>query len=159
MPYDGLFLPYQEKWLNLGPINGGLAQYNVTYGMIDQYLARIQRLGFHSLSYFDIGNWGTRITTNYHGPNTTCGQRPNGLPAPCPDPKGSNEYLRDYLWDALLHHGWDVFHGKWMVHKSDWVREPRPHPHLNLGCLLDNVNQHTAGGHHRHGHPGTSLAA
>ena len=24
MPYDGLFLPYQDKWLNLGPINGGL---------------------------------------------------------------------------------------------------------------------------------------
>lgn len=29
MPYDGLFLPYQEDWLNLGPINGGLAQYKV----------------------------------------------------------------------------------------------------------------------------------
>jgi hypothetical protein len=30
MPYDGLFLPYTEEWQNLGPINGGLAQYNVT---------------------------------------------------------------------------------------------------------------------------------
>jgi len=121
MPYDGLFLPYQDEWLNLGPINGGLAQYNVTYRMIDEYLAQIQRQGFHSLSYFDIGNWGTRITTNYHGPNTTCGVRPNGKPAPCPDPNGSNEYLRDHLSDALLHHGWDVYHGKWMVHKTDWV--------------------------------------
>jgi hypothetical protein len=30
MPYDGLFLPYVDRgtgsWLNLGPINGGLAQ-------------------------------------------------------------------------------------------------------------------------------------
>ncbi len=57
MPYDGLFLPYQEKWLNLGPINGGLAQYNVTYDMINRYYQRIQADGFHSLSYFDIGNW------------------------------------------------------------------------------------------------------
>ena len=29
--------------------------------------------------------------------------------------------LRDHLFDALLHHGWDVYHGKWMVHKYDWV--------------------------------------
>ena len=34
MPYDGLFLPYQEEWLNLGPINGGLAQYNVTFDQV-----------------------------------------------------------------------------------------------------------------------------
>ena len=54
MPYDGLFLPYQEEWLNLGPINGGLAQYNVTYQMINNYYKRIQEQGFHSLSYFDI---------------------------------------------------------------------------------------------------------
>ena len=25
-PYDGLFLPYQSEWLNLGPINAGLEQ-------------------------------------------------------------------------------------------------------------------------------------
>ena len=121
MPYDGLFLPYQDEWLNLGPINGGLAQYNVTYPMIDKYYADIQAKGFHSLSYFDIGNWGTSINTNYRGPNTTCGTRPNGMRAPCPTPAGSNEFLRDHLWDALLHHGWDVYHGKWMVHHSDWV--------------------------------------
>lgn len=42
MPYDGLFLPYQDKWLNLGPINGGLAQYNVTFQMIDDYYEKIQ---------------------------------------------------------------------------------------------------------------------
>ena len=35
--------------------------------------------------------------------------------------EGSNEFLRDHLWDGLLHHGWDAYHGKWMVHKSDWV--------------------------------------
>lgn len=121
MPYDGLFLPYQDKWLNLGPINGGLAQYNVTFGMINEYYAKIQGSGFHSLSYFDIGNWGTRINSNYRGPNTTCGVRPNGLPAPCPDPGGSSEYLRDHLWDALLHHSWSQYRGKSLVHKSDWV--------------------------------------
>ena len=121
MPYDGLFLPYQEKWENLGPINGGLAQYNVTFDMINNYYKNIQASGFHSLSYFDIGNWGVSINTNYRGPNTTCGERPNGLPAPCPDPNGSNEFLRDHLWDALLHHRWSQYRGKEMIHKSDWV--------------------------------------
>jgi hypothetical protein len=61
MPYDGLFLPYEEEWANLGPINGGLAQYNVTFDMMDRYYEKIQQAGFHSLSYFDIGNFGTRI--------------------------------------------------------------------------------------------------
>lgn len=42
MPYDGLFLPYQERWENLGPINGGLAKYNVTYEMIEQYYKDLQ---------------------------------------------------------------------------------------------------------------------
>jgi hypothetical protein len=44
MPYDGLFLPYQERWLNLGPINEGLAQYNVTYDTINAYYERIQQV-------------------------------------------------------------------------------------------------------------------
>lgn len=120
MPYDGLFLPYvnstSEQWLNLGPINGGLTQYNVTLDMINSYYVAIQKAGFHSLSYFDIGNWGTRTNTNYHGPSRFCGTRPNGEPAPCPDPDGANSYLRDKLmgsaypaWGdescALLHHG------------------------------------------------------
>ena len=56
MPYDGLFLPYMEEWPNLGPINGGLKQYNVTYKMMEAYYEQIQAAGFHSLSYFDIGN-------------------------------------------------------------------------------------------------------
>lgn len=119
--YDGLFLPYQNKWENLGPINGGLAQYNVTYDMINSYYERIQDAGFHSLSYFDIGNWGTRTNTNYPGPHRTCGSRPNGEPAPCPDPDGANAFLRDYLYSALLHHGWSVPGGKFMVHHYDWV--------------------------------------
>ena len=122
MPYDGLFLPYQEEpWLNLGPINGGLKQYNVTYPMIDAYYRDIQAKGFHSLSYFDIGNWGLSVTTTYRGPNTTCGVRPNGMPAPCPDWAGAQEYLRDHLFDALLHHGWDLGAGRFMVHHDDWV--------------------------------------
>ena len=46
MPYDGLFLPSQEKpWENLGPINSGLKKYNVTYAMINEYYARLQREG------------------------------------------------------------------------------------------------------------------
>lgn len=86
MPYDGLFYPYQEEWLNLGPINEGLDQYNVTYAMINQYYQKYKSLGFHSLSYFDIGNWGTMADANYSGPAQYCGTRPNGLPAPCPTP-------------------------------------------------------------------------
>ena len=42
MPYDGLFLPYQDRWENLGPINGGLAKYNVTYDMINAYYRDLQ---------------------------------------------------------------------------------------------------------------------
>jgi len=121
MPYDGLFLPYQEEWLNLGPINGGLAQYNVTFAKIEAYYTAIQKLGFHSLSYFDIGNWGTRINSHYTGPPKTCGVRPNGDAAPCPDPNGSNAYLRDYLWSALLREGYSVVSGKFTAPKSDWV--------------------------------------
>lgn len=74
MPYDGLFLPYQEEWLNLGPINGGLEQYNVTYATMETYYAGILNAGFKSLSYFDIGNWGTQ--TKLPAPNQpplTCG--------------------------------------------------------------------------------------
>ena len=132
MPYDGLFLPYQTRWENLGPINGGLAQYNVTTQQMNSYYKGIQEAGFHSLSYFDIGNWGTRTDTNYGGPAKYCGLRPagphtpspNGTGAangPCPDPDGGNAYLRDVLWPALLHHGWSVIKGKFMVHKNDWV--------------------------------------
>ena len=121
MPYDGLFLPYAEQWLNLGPINTGLSQYNATYALIEKVYANYQSAGFHSLSYFDIGNWGTRTNTNYLGPTRYCGERPNGLPAPCPDPDGANSFLRDQLWPALLHHGWSVNNGKFMVHHYDWV--------------------------------------
>ena len=42
---------YQEQWLNLGPINQGLQQYNVTFQMINDYYKGIQDAGFHSLSY------------------------------------------------------------------------------------------------------------
>eukprot|EP00038_Savillea_parva_P010156 m.188310 g.188310 ORF g.188310 m.188310 type:complete len:848 (+) comp17384_c0_seq1:177-2720(+) len=121
MPYDGLFLPYQDSWLNLGPINGGLKQYNVTYAKIEAYYQSIQSLGFHSLSYFDIGNWGTQTNTHYTGPNRTCGVRPGGQPAPCPDPDGANSYLRDFLWDALLQSGWSVPVGKFTQAMHDWV--------------------------------------
>lgn len=124
MPYDGLFLPYQDKWLNLGPINGGLAQYNVTYAMIDKYYADIQARGFHSLSYFDVGNWGTqtKLPAQNRTP-TTCGTIPNlgGRGAPCPTPAGGNQYLQDVLQPALIVHGWEAFRGSWTGYREDWV--------------------------------------
>ena len=52
MPYDGLFAPYQDEWLNLGPINQGLPQYNVTYTRIADFDASVQAVGLNSLSYF-----------------------------------------------------------------------------------------------------------
>ena len=63
MPYDGLFVPYAEPWTNLGPINTGLSQYNVTYEMVDSHYESVQQAGFHSLSYFDVGNFGTRVSS------------------------------------------------------------------------------------------------
>eukprot|EP00041_Stephanoeca_diplocostata_P027866 m.777446 g.777446 ORF g.777446 m.777446 type:complete len:964 (-) comp23264_c0_seq2:304-3195(-) len=122
MPYDGLFLPYQEEWLNLGPINEGLEQYNVTYDVIETYYADILKAGFKSLSYFDIGNWGTQ--TKLPAPNKpplTCGTRTNGKGAPCPTPAGGNQYLQDVLRPALLQHGWSLARGSWQTYQSDWV--------------------------------------
>lgn len=121
MPYDGLFLPYMEEWPNLGPINGGLAQYNVTYQKMEQYYEQIQSAGFHSLSYFDIGNWGTQTDVSYKGPKQYCGSRPNGKGGPCPGPNGGNAYLRDELSTALLTHGWSVGGGFFNKEKHDWV--------------------------------------
>eukprot|EP01047_Picozoa_sp_COSAG01_P010289 COSAG01_NODE_433_length_17113_cov_23.009757_6_plen_245_part_00 len=89
--------------------------------MINSYLEKIQAAGFHSLSYFDIGNWGTRTVFPYSGPNRTCGNRPNGAVAPCPDPDGGNAYLQNELADALLRHGWAVGRGSFSKHKMDWV--------------------------------------
>lgn len=34
---------------------------------------------------------------------------------------GAQEYLRDQLFPALLHHGWDIGAGRFMVHHDDWV--------------------------------------
>lgn len=122
MPYDGLFLPYQSEWQNLGPINAGLDQYNVTFALIDSTYAGIQAAGFHSLSYFDIGNWGVSVklpTTD----NTTCGTTPYGASAPCPTVAGSSAYLQSYLSNALLTQAWSL--GGGFINQShgvpDWV--------------------------------------
>ena len=122
MPYDGLFAPYQETWLNLGPINAGLPQYNVTYELINDFYVAVQAAGLNSLSYFDVGNWGVSIDTGQTYPNRTCGVRPSGdEPAPCPDPEGSNAFLQHYLSPALLKRGWSVAGGSFDGAKRDWV--------------------------------------
>ena len=121
MPYDGLFAPYADDWLNLGPINGGLPQYNVTYAQIAAFDASVQAVGLNSLSYFDVGNWGVSIDMGRSWPNVTCGVRPSGAPAPCPTPEGSNSYLQHYLSAALLDSGWSVAGGFFSGAKSDWV--------------------------------------
>jgi hypothetical protein len=82
-------------------------QYNVTYNLIDSTYAAIQADGFHTLSYFDIGNWGVSVhlpTSN----NATCGTTPYGAPAPCPTVEGSSAYLQQYLESALLTQAWSV---------------------------------------------------
>ena len=122
MPYDGLFAPYAQEWLNLGPINAGLPQYNVTYSAIDAFDAGVQAAGLCSLSYFDIGNWGVSIDTKRSWPNETCGSRPSGAgPAPCPTPSGSNAFLQHYLSQALLDRGWSLRGGAFAGAISDWV--------------------------------------
>jgi hypothetical protein len=121
MPYDGLFAPYADEWENLGPINAGLPQYNVTYARIADFDAQVQAAGLNSLTYFDVGNWGVSIDTSRSWPNTTCGLRPSGAPAPCPTPEGSNAFLQHYLGAALLDDGWSVAGGAFQGAKSDWV--------------------------------------
>jgi hypothetical protein len=122
MPYDGLFAPYADEWLNLGPINAGLPQYNVTYASIAAFDEAVQAAGLNSLSYFDVGNFGVSIDTTKSWPNVTCGERPSGAgPAPCPTPEGSNAYLQHFLSAALLDDAWSVARG--FVHGAigDWV--------------------------------------
>ena len=121
MPYDGLFAPYQASWQNLGPINAGLPQYNVTYARIADFDAGVQAAGLNSLSYFDVGNWGVSIDTKRSWPNITCGVRPSGAPAPCPTPEGSNAFLQHFLSDALLDRGYSVARGAFSGAISDWV--------------------------------------
>ena len=110
-----------QRWQNLGPINAGLPQYNVTYGRIEEFDASVQAAGLNSLSYFDVGNWGVSIDTSRTWPNLTCGLRPSGAPAPCPTPEGSNAFLQHYLTDALLDSGWSVARGAFSTPFSDWV--------------------------------------
>jgi len=121
MPYDGLFAPFADEWLNLGPINAGLPQYTVNYSAIAAFDARVQAAGLNSLSYFDVGNWGVSIVTGRAWPNLTCGSRPSGAPAPCPTPEGSNAFLQHFLGDALLDSGWSVARGAFKGAISDWV--------------------------------------
>ena len=121
MPYDGLFAPYQDQWLNLGPINAGLPQYNVTYARIAQFDESVRAAGLNSLSYFDVGNWGVSIDTSRSWSNTTCGERPGGGAAPCPTPDGSNSYLQHFLADALLDSAWRVCCGVSTGAIGDWV--------------------------------------
>ncbi len=121
MPYDGLFAPYQEDWLNLGPINAGLPQYNVTYASIDAFYVAVQAAGLNSLTYFDVGNWGVSIDTHKSYPNRTCGMRPGGGAAPCPDPNGSNAFLQHFLTPALLTSVWRVAGGTQRGPFPDWV--------------------------------------
>ncbi len=116
-----MFAPYQEEWLNLGPINAGLPQYNVTYARIAAFDASVQAVGLNSLSYFDIGNWGVSIDTSKSWPLETCGVRPGGGPAPCPTPSGSNSFLQHFLSDSLLDNGWSLAGGAFRRAKSDWV--------------------------------------
>jgi hypothetical protein len=122
MPYDGLFAPYAAKWLNLGPINAGLPQYNVSYESIAAFDMAVQAAGLNSLSYFDVGNFGVSIDTTRSWPNVTCGERPSGAgPAPCPTPEGSNSFLQHFLSDALLDDAWSVAGGFVDGAISDWV--------------------------------------
>jgi hypothetical protein len=89
MPYDGLFLPYQAEWNNLGPANPGLEQYNVTTALMDAYYKRFQQQGLQSLAYFDLANWGVNVTLPAANDTpASCGTRPGGLPAPCPTVAG-----------------------------------------------------------------------
>jgi hypothetical protein len=121
MPYDGLFAPYQDEWLNLGPINAGLPQYNVTYGRIDDFDASVQAAGLNSLTYFDVGNWGVSIDTSRSYANLTCGVRPGGGAAPCPTPEGSNAFLQHFLSEALLDSAWRACCGVSRGAVGDWV--------------------------------------
>jgi hypothetical protein len=121
MPYDGLFAPYQEQWLNLGPINAGLPQYNVSFERINAFDESVQAAGLNSLTYFDVGNWGVSVNVKKNYPNVTCGARPGGEPAPCPTPEGSNAYLQLFLTDALLDSGWSLAGGAFSSSFSDWV--------------------------------------
>jgi hypothetical protein len=95
-PYSGLFLPYEEPWLNQGLPRPGSDQYNVTFDTINDHYLQLAQEGFLSLSYFDIGSWGVNVTLPPAN-NTPdyCGYRPPyNFPAPCPNASGASHYLQ-----------------------------------------------------------------
>ena len=97
--YDGLFLPYQDQWVNQG--GDGIPVTNVTYDVIDAHFAAIEKQGLHSLSHFSVAYFGVNIS--FPAANSTpafCGTRPPfGLPAPCPNASGASKYLQ--VWQTL----------------------------------------------------------
>lgn len=98
-PFSGLFLPYEEPWLNQGTPTSGADQYNVTFDAINDHYVGLAQEGFQSLSYFDIAAWGVNVTLPPS--NSTpdyCGYRPPyNFPAPCPNSSGASHYLQVLL--------------------------------------------------------------
>lgn len=123
MAYDGLFLPYTRDWTNLASGESGKPTRNVSAAMISAAYQHAQSQGLKTLSYFDIGNWGTAVSianpealpldsdsdSNGSDPKQQrCGVRPNGLTAPCPDDSGSSGYLWEYLMAAAIKRSWSA---------------------------------------------------
>ena len=87
--------------------------------------AAVEAAGFKSLSYFDVGNFGTRVVlppASAAG-DSACGVRPDGGPAPCwsPAETASSAFLWDHLSSGLLERGWSEGGGFFQTYLKDWV--------------------------------------
>ena len=64
-PYAGQFLPpvkQNEVWLNDG--EGTQPRRNTSFGIIDDFYGRTQAEGFHTLSYFNVFEYGENVCGN-----------------------------------------------------------------------------------------------
>ncbi len=105
-PYMGLFLPPVEKnegWLTWR------GEY-MTFKKLDDYYARMQKKGFHVLSYFNVTEFGNNILRKEDFVNRHETRKPW---IDC------NKYLHDVLEPAVLYHPKDTTYTK---HIYTWER-------------------------------------
>ena len=107
-PYAGQFLPPLKDakgvWLN--DAEGTQTRANVSYASIDAYYSRIQKEGFHTLSYWNVFEYGENVCTNQswnHYTLPACKPpAPGFIPSSSEAWANSTNYMRSNFPDSLV---------------------------------------------------------
>lgn len=125
-PYAGQFLPPVEPgefWLN--DAEGTQPRKNVSFDIIDEYYGRIQSQGFHTLSYFNVFEYGLNVCGNASWNHHTLGSCKGCAAADdgpnCPPPSSTNSWANSSsfmessfpnalvtAWDSGGHSGYNT---------------------------------------------------